>query len=88
MTDREAMLVIYLIDLEGIFKNNKEDIACLKELKEKISDLSTPLIGYAIGIPPVTGAITGTYLQSRFHLEEKDEEPSVDDSELDEILEE
>ena len=72
MTENEGVLMIYLMDLGAVFQHKGEDIHELKAMKESL-DTEIPLIGYAIGIPPVSGNIGGEYLQSKYHSEDDDE---------------
>ncbi len=60
MSDVEGILMIYLIDLEKVFENNKEEIPGLSEIKNSLNT-NIPLIGYAIGTPPINGDIGGIY---------------------------
>ncbi len=62
MSEDEGVLIIYLMDLEEIFKHDKKDIKGVQELKESV-DISIPLIGYAIGIPEISADIGGKYLE-------------------------
>ncbi len=78
MSDDEGVLLIYLMDLEEIFKYKKEAVKELNDFKNSI-DTSTPLIGYAIGIPKIDENIGGEYLESLYHNEEESE----DDDEVD-----
>lgn len=65
--DTQAVLVVYLMDLEKIFKQDieMESIAS----KEKIDLKSFPLVGFAIGIPPIGPNISGDYLLNKHILE-------------------
>lgn len=68
MSEREGLLVIYLIDSKKIFTANKavgqgkEDISKLNELKNTLTE-GIPLIGYAIGIPKISKDIGNTFAQ-------------------------
>ena len=85
MTDEEGVLIIYLMDLESIFKDRKGIIAGSDTLRESL-DTRIPLIGYAIGIPDVGNSIGGNYLESTFHINEEDE--GIEDYEdYEEVLE-
>lgn len=66
MTEKEGIIVVYLLDTEEIFKYKKSIIPDLQKLKDSISK-GIPLIGYAIGIPPISGDIGGIYLESKHH---------------------
>lgn len=79
MSDNEGILVIYLIDLEKIFDYKGKPIPELCKVRDGIEDLSTPLIGFALGIPQVNGAVSGTYLISKFHEDGLSEEPFYDE---------
>lgn len=81
MTDEEGVLIVYLMDLESVFKYKKEDVHELSSLKKSI-DTSIPLIGYAIGIPEVDSNIGGDYLESIFHKEEEEEDDYEDYAEV------
>jgi hypothetical protein len=81
--DTEGVLIIYLMDIVEVFKNDNKEIIGLESLKSTLN-LDTPLIGYALGIPPIDGEIGGVYLQNKFY--EKMEE-SVDDEEYDDYRE-
>ena len=76
MSQDEGLVIIYLMDLEEIFfhKNSseKERTEELDNLKNSI-DTTIPLIGYAIGIPKVSGDIGGTYLEYDGYEEECEE---------------
>lgn len=72
MTDEEGLLIIYLMDLESVFKYANHENPELNSLKNSV-DTKIPLIGYAIGIPEIDSNIGGTYLESTFHQEEDDE---------------
>ena len=78
MTSKEGVLVIYLMDLSLIFENSGEPIEELNALKASINTDEIPLIGYAIGIPPVGDDIGGTYLQSIYHDESEDHDDDDD----------
>jgi len=79
MNESEGVLMIYLLDLEDVFNNNKEEIQGLSEIKNSLN-LDIPLIGYAIGVPPINGDVGGTYLLSKYHNEPL--EVATDDDEF------
>jgi hypothetical protein len=85
MKDTEGVLMIYLIDLEKVFENNDQPIQGLTDIRNTINT-DVPLIGYAIGIPPIDGEIGGTYWQSKFH-EEIEIVPFIDDDEYEDYKE-
>lgn len=78
MSDNEAILIIYLLDLEDIFKNKNKEIYGLDDIKQSL-DLNIPLIGYAIGFPIIDDNIGEVYYQSKFHLEADEQ---LDDNEI------
>lgn len=80
MTDRQAVLMIYLIDTAEVFNHSGKPIEALDQVRDTV-ETTIPLIGYAIGIPPVKGDIGGTYLQSKHHVEQ--ELPGPDDDNYD-----
>jgi hypothetical protein len=82
MKDSDGLLVIYLMDLKEIFHN--------KELKSKANkeniDLDIPLVGFAIGIPPLKVNIGGEYLVNKHILENIKNNPQVEEEfEFDEV---
>ena len=84
MNDTEGVLMIYLLDLAEVFKNKNKEISGLENIKSSLN-LDIPLIGYAIGFPPINKDIGGTYLQSKFHTEP--EPPSADDDNFEDYKE-
>lgn len=86
MTDEEGVLLIYLMDVESVFKYDKEEVPELNILKETV-DTSIPLIGYAIGIPEIDSKIGGNYLESIFNKEEEEDDEYEDFEDYAEILE-
>jgi len=81
MSEKEGIVVIYLIDTKSIFESHGIEISELTRIRNTI-DTSVPLVGYAIGIPPINGDIGGTYLESLFHKDE-----SLDDENFDDYVE-
>lgn len=86
MTDEEGVLIIYLMDLESVFKYDGKEVPELNVLKETL-DTNVPLIGYAIGIPEVDSAIGGNYLESKFHIEPELEDDNDEYEDYIEVLE-
>lgn len=66
MSNRQGVLMIYLIDTADVFKHKGKDIEELIPIRDTIGT-KIPLIGYAIGIPPLGIDLGGTYLQSKHH---------------------
>jgi len=54
----DGLLVVFLMDLKEVFKGN---VLIEKSINENI-DLKKPLIGYAIGIPPIDAGLGEDYL--------------------------
>jgi len=79
MSDQTGLLVIYLMDLREVFK--PEDLSEVRD--ERQIDETIPLIGYAIGIPPISGDVGGVYAQGDYNIEEDEqvEEPEEEDDE-------
>jgi hypothetical protein len=75
MKDTDGLLVVYLMDLKAIFFNSA---LIDKAINEKI-DLEIPLVGFAIGIPPLKANIGGEYLVNKHILENINNNPYVDD---------
>ena len=80
MSDQEAILLIYLFDSHHVFRQEvgkeDQDLEFKEMVKEYNFDLSIPLIGYAIGFPPIEPDIGGNYVQGDYDLklDEEDEE--------------
>lgn len=74
MNDTDGLMVVYLMDLNEIFNN--------VELKQKAIneniDLNIPLIGFALGIPPLKVSIGGEYLVNKHILENIKNNPEED----------
>lgn len=85
MTDQEGLLVIYILDSYYVFCQEKGmDDSDLKDFVEKEGiDLNIPLIGYAIGFPPIEPDPGGVYVHGNYGFEEEEEiEFNEVDSEL------
>ncbi len=83
MKDTEGLMVVYLMDLEAIFQ--EVDLKN-KALNENI-ELNIPLVGFALGIPPLQVNIGGEYLVNKHILENiknnPEPESEIDDDEND-----
>lgn len=87
MTDQEGLLVIYILDSHYVFlqEEGKEKDSELKEMIDKEGiDLNIPLIGYAIGFPPIEPDPGGVYVHGNYGFEEEEAELEFNeaDSEL------
>ena len=86
MTDQEGLLVIYILDSHYVFlqEEGKEKDSELKKMIDKEGiDLNIPLIGYAIGFPPIEPDPGSHYVHGDYGFEEEEEiELSEQDSEL------
>jgi hypothetical protein len=80
MTDQQGLLVIYLMDMRNVLPKEDEKLSEIK-LSEGI-DEKIPLIGYAIGFPPIKEQIGGRYVKGKYNIDE--DEPESD--EFDESL--
>ncbi len=77
--ESEGLLVIYLMDLHKVFLDEELDKI---ENVDNI-DLEIPLIGYAIGIPPIKENVGGTYLLNKYIKENIENNPEPIDDESD-----
>ena len=79
MKPTDGLLVVFLMDLAEVFKD---------ALKEKANneniDLTIPLIGYAIGIPPIDAGLGEDYLIN-VHIRENENNSLEEEDESDEI---
>ncbi|MCE9539557.1 MAG: Z1 domain-containing protein, partial [Bacteroidetes bacterium] len=85
MTDQEGLLVIYILDSYYVFlqENGKEDSQLKAIVESEGIDLNIPLIGYAIGFPPIEPDPGGVYVHGNYGFEEEEEiEFNEVDSEL------
>jgi hypothetical protein len=85
MTDQEGLLVIYILDSYYVFlqEKGKEDPEMKAFVENEGIDLNTPLIGYAIGFPPIEPDPGGEYVHGDYGIEEDEEiEFNEVDSEL------
>jgi hypothetical protein len=82
MKPTDGLLVVFLMDLTEVFKDDA--------LKEKASneniDLTIPLIGYAIGIPPIDAGLGEDYLIN-VHIRENEKNSINDEDYSDETKE-
>ncbi|NQY94500.1 MAG: Z1 domain-containing protein, partial [Campylobacteraceae bacterium] len=91
MSEREGLLVIYLIDSRKIFTANKgkgegkENISKLNELKNTLTE-GIPLIGYAIGIPKISKDIGNTFAQFK-GITNEDIGGGEDEDDIDSLME-
>jgi hypothetical protein len=78
-----GLLLVYLMDLHKVFligeKGEEGEIENTDYL-----DLDIPLIGYAIGIPPIEENVGGTYLLNKHILDNIEKNPEKKDEESDE----
>ena len=83
MSDQEGLLLIYIMDTHYVFRQDSGD-AELKEMVEREGiDLNIPLIGYAIGFPPIEPDPGGIYVHGNYGFEDDEEiEFNETDSEL------
>lgn len=85
MTDQEGLLLIYVLDSYYVFlqEKGKEDPEMKTFVENEGIDLNTPLIGYAIGFPPIEPDPGGVYVHGNYGFEdEEDIEFNEEDSEL------
>lgn len=92
MSDQQGLLVIYLFDTADVFRNN--DAVQDDKLKQMIIDydydLNIPLVGYAIGFPPIEPDPGGIYVKGDYNIEDetydKFEDEEIEINELDSIV--
>ena len=63
-----GLMVIYLIDLRHILKDSDPELLKIKQ-EERI-DESIPLIGYAVGFPPISPDPGGYYVKGNYKIDE------------------
>jgi hypothetical protein len=83
MSDQEGLLVIYILDSHYVFlqEEGKEKDSELKEMIDKEGiDLNIPLIGYAIGFPPIEPDPGGVYVHGNYGFEDEEAELEFNDA--------
>lgn len=93
MTEDEGILIIYLFDSKYSFnqEDGKEDPIFQDYVNANNIDLDTPLVGYAIGFPPIQNDPGGYYVKGDYDISEDEpfeEDYSIDDSALPEDFQE
>ncbi|GAA6172024.1 hypothetical protein NBRC116592_16940 [Colwellia sp. KU-HH00111] len=93
MGEDEAVLVIYLFDSKYSFNHeeNKEDLQFQEYVKANNIDLNIPLVGYAIGFPPIKNDPGGLYVKGDYDIKEDEpfeEDYSLEDSPLPDDIQE
>jgi hypothetical protein len=82
MDESEALLVIYLFDSYYAFNQgygDPEDQDFADYIAEEGIDLETPLVGYAIGFPPMENDPGGIYVKGDYDIEEDEMTEEQDD---------
>lgn len=86
MSDQEGLLVVYILDSYYVFNQERgavEDTKMKAFVENEGIDLNIPLIGYAIGFPPIEPDPGGVYVHGNYGFEdEEDIEFNEEDSEL------
>lgn len=74
MTDDHGLLVVYLMDLRSVYMVGSGDEVMDELYNGRHIDPSVPLIGYAIGFPPVSPDPGGEYVHGDYDLDEESSE--------------
>ena len=74
--DSNALVVIYLIDAQSVFlqEEGQEDSEMETLVETEGIDLNIPLVGYAIGIPPIDPDPGGTYVKGDYDITDDEDE--------------
>lgn len=83
MTDNQGLLVVYLLDMKQIFLQNDDEMNSL--VVANGINTNIPLIGYAIGFPPIEPDPGGEYVHGDYDLYEQDEAADEWDDSLETI---
>jgi hypothetical protein len=95
MKETQGVLIIYLLDTNYVFhkKGKKSEDPETKHifddyLYEQKIDLNIPLVGYALGFPPIEKDPGGEYMQGDYdlNLDEGDNEDDENDDEIEAII--
>lgn len=88
MSETEGILLIYLFDSYYTFKQEKGDKNVDSEFEDFVKkegyNLDIPVVGYAIGFPPIKDDPGGEYLQGDYDLE-LDEDASDENGDVDDL---
>ena len=79
MKATDGLLVVFLMDLHSVF----HDDDLVKKAQIENIDLSKPLIGFAIGIPPIDSKLGENYLIN-VHIRENENNTLEEDDNSDE----
>lgn len=79
MNPSDGLLVVFLMDLKHVFKG---DLLIKKAVEEEI-DLNKPLIGFAVGIPPIDARLGEDYLIN-IHIKENEKNSLEEEENSDE----
>jgi len=83
MSDQEGLLLIYILDSHYVFRQDSGDSVLREMVVREGIDLNIPLIGYAIGFPPIEPDPGGVYVHGNYGFDEEEEiEFNEVDSEL------
>lgn len=76
MSDESGLMVIYLIDTKHVFlqNDNEKDPEMEQFIENEKIDLKVPLIGYAIGFPPISPDPGAVYWKGDYDLVEEADE--------------
>ncbi len=80
MSDQNGLLVIYLMDLSAVLPDSDPELKNIK-VTANIDD-TIPLIGYALGFPPIDPDPGGHYLQGNYNIEEDEPQSEEFDEEV------
>jgi len=70
MQDDHGLLVVYLMDLKSVFRAGEQDSEMNDMVIQQGINTNIPLIGYAIGFPPISPDPGGEYVHGDYDLED------------------
>jgi len=81
MSDQEGLFIIYLFDTAEVFRNkdDKQDNKLKQMLIDNDYDLKIPLVGYALGFPPIEPDPGGIYVKGDYNIEDEEFEKFEDE---------
>ncbi|TKB96655.1 Z1 domain-containing protein [Pedobacter cryotolerans] len=84
MKPQEGLMIIYLFDSYYTFlqERGSEDEEFSEIMKEQNIDLNVPIVGIAIGFPPIEPDPGGVYVHGDYELETDEDLDSIEDAEL------
>jgi hypothetical protein len=80
MSDQNALILIYLLDAKHVFCRDEGDSELAEIAQKEGIDWNIPLVGYAVGFPPIHPDPGVTYLKGDYDLADEDTDELDEDA--------